>query len=477
MRTQPPPFRQLALTLGFALTCVVLVIVVWFTVGGPVPLQSNGYRVSIPFGEAPNLPTGADVQIAGVRVGRVSGVRREGTGARVTLELSADYAPLRRGARAQLRSKTLLGEGFVELVDGPRSAPAIADGGRLAARDATDAVQLDQFLSGMTPAARRDFRGMMAGLAKTFGDHAEDVSDAAGEAASATTGMRQVLGVLDRQRADMQQLLANAGDVLGAVGRREGSVRASLTAGNRLLATTAARRRELERTVAALPAFLRQLRGTSRVLTEVAPDLRAATSALMPTAKDLRPALRSITHAAPSFERLFAQLTPTSKSATTGLPALTRIVRSTPPAFNKLYPAARELAPVTSLVAADRFDIIGIMANIGSVMNGVSYGPGNKLLPYGTGFPTVWNEAIGGYEKKLPTNRPNPYPKPGALKLAPTGHLNAFQCRHTGNPLLLPPTGSGTPPCTEQGPWTLLGKTAYYPALDPAPPANLSRGR
>jgi hypothetical protein len=50
------------------------------------------------------------------------------------------------------------------------------------------------------------------------------------------------------------------------------------------------------------------------------------------------------------------------------------------------------------------------------------------------------------------------------------GYLQSFQCRHTGNPLLLPPTGTGTPPCDVQGPWTFNGHSSYYPVMTKAAP-------
>ena len=48
-------------------------------------------------------------------------------------ELDARFAPLRRDARVTVRSKSLLGEGYVEIAPGPRSAPAVPDVVRLVA--------------------------------------------------------------------------------------------------------------------------------------------------------------------------------------------------------------------------------------------------------------------------------------------------------------------------------------------------------
>ncbi len=47
---------------------------------------------------------------------------------------------------------------------------------------------------------------------------------------------------------------------------------------------------------------------------------------------------------------------------------------------------------------------------------------------------TTENEAIGGYQKRLPTNRQNTYPAPDSENDIAYGGLKAYDCRNTGNP-------------------------------------------
>ena len=92
----------------------------WLNFGGSVPLQPEGYRVTVGFPEATQLAQEADVRISGVRVGRVK--KKEPnphTGLTDTeLEIEARYAPIPKDTRAILRQKTLLGETYVELSPG-----------------------------------------------------------------------------------------------------------------------------------------------------------------------------------------------------------------------------------------------------------------------------------------------------------------------------------------------------------------------
>ena len=67
-------------------------------------------------------------------VGKVVAVGRFGQRTDATIELDSKHAPIPADTRAIARSKTLLGEAFVELSPGDRTAPKLHDGGRLPAR-------------------------------------------------------------------------------------------------------------------------------------------------------------------------------------------------------------------------------------------------------------------------------------------------------------------------------------------------------
>ena len=118
METQIPHRGKLIVPVLFALATVIIAIFTWISFGGSVPFTAAGYRVSAVFPQASNLYPGDDVRIAGINVGQVVGVQRAGDRARVTMQLQTQFAPLHRDARAILRTKTLLGEAYIELAPG-----------------------------------------------------------------------------------------------------------------------------------------------------------------------------------------------------------------------------------------------------------------------------------------------------------------------------------------------------------------------
>jgi phospholipid/cholesterol/gamma-HCH transport system substrate-binding protein len=470
METRAPHPRLLILPVAFALTCVILSIIAYVVFGGSTPLAPVGYRVTIPLPQATNLVPGSDVEIAGVTVGHIVALNRAGNGAKATVQLATEFVPLRDGATAIERTKTLLGEGYIELAPGPRSARAIPDRGMLPARQVRNSVALDQFVSTFGPSARSRLRQLFAGLATAFGGREEPLNSTLGWAAPLSANVDTVLSTIQAQRSDLQRLVATSGTVLAAVGRRSGPLQAAITASDQVLQTTAQRNRGLAATITALVPLLGQLTRTSNDITAASPELTAAVGALEPTAPLIPPALRAVDTAAPQFRALFTQLPATLTAGRRALPQLTAMVGAARTAFRQFYPTSRDLIPFMQLFASND-DIVDILANVGSVSGGTYVGPNGTVVNYAAGLPTIWNEAVAGLAHKLPTNRQNPYPEPGALlDEGKLGVLKSYDCRNLGNPLVIPATGTGAPSCILQGPWTFDGKSAYYPRLQLAPP-------
>ena len=129
METRPPTITRILVAIGFALSCFALALFLWITFGGPLPLKPEGYRVTVPFDEATQLAVESDVRISGVPVGKVKAVELSDRGlAEATIELDSAYAPIPTDTRAMLRTKTLLGETFVELTPGDEQGPTLEEG-------------------------------------------------------------------------------------------------------------------------------------------------------------------------------------------------------------------------------------------------------------------------------------------------------------------------------------------------------------
>jgi virulence factor Mce-like protein len=463
--------KPLVLSGVFALLCVLLTILAYSVVGGTLPFTAEGYRITIPFTQVANLVPGSDVEIAGVTIGKVVDVSRRRDGAAVVVQIDQSFAPMRSGATAIARTKTLLGEGYIELAPGPPGARPIRDGGALPARQVRPSVALDQFVSTFNPATRARLRQLFGGLARAFGGREQQLNDALGWSQPFSADLAQVLASVRNQRAELGQLVSTSGQVMGAIGRRQGAVQAAVTAADDVLGVTASRDVALAAAVRQLGPFLNRLRATSGAITAAAPDLNAAVRSVLPVAPLVAPALGQLEQAAPQLRGLFAALPSTLAGGDRDLPAVGKIVSAAGKAFRQFYPTSRELIPFMKLFASDG-QIVRVLANVGSTLGGTYVGPGGMVLDYLNAVPTFWNESVSGWTHKLPTNRQNPYPQSPQtlLETGKIGVLKSYDCRNVNNPEWLPPTGPGAPPCILQGPFTFNGKKAYYPHLTLAGP-------
>jgi ABC-type transporter Mla subunit MlaD len=146
MSKRAPSTTQLLVITGFALSCFGILLFLWVTFGGPTPFRAKTYEVKIPFEEATQLAEQSDVRISGVNVGKVQRIELAPNGrqALAVTAIDAQYAPLPESTRAILRTKTLLGETYIELTPGSREGDELEDGGTLRRADAGGVPGMDE---------------------------------------------------------------------------------------------------------------------------------------------------------------------------------------------------------------------------------------------------------------------------------------------------------------------------------------------
>jgi ABC-type transporter Mla subunit MlaD len=99
-----PGWPKVVLVVGALLTSVV-----------GCGFEPDSYRFSADFSEPVQVEDGAEVRIGAVAVGEVTDVSTVDGKTRVEMEIEPDYAPIEKDTKAILRSRTLLGEVYVEL--------------------------------------------------------------------------------------------------------------------------------------------------------------------------------------------------------------------------------------------------------------------------------------------------------------------------------------------------------------------------
>jgi virulence factor Mce-like protein len=499
MNKAAPSFARIAAMVVFALSCFGLLLFLWLAFGGPIPLKPQGYRFQTSFAEATQLATEADVRISGVPVGKVKTIEPDKRTGRsmVEIELESRYAPLPSDARAVLRQKTLLGETYIELTPGSEDAEPVADGGTLATTQVAPTVQLDEIYRTFDADTRKAFQTWMQEQARGIGNYGRDVNDALGNLAPFAEDTATLVDILNRQEGAVTGLVSNTGVVFEALTERDGQLRSLIENANRVFDTTAQRDEDLKAAFLALPTFERESQVTLDRLADFAQDTDPLVTQLRPAARELSPTLRDLGALSPDLEALFRELGPLITASRTGFPAAERVVEDARPLIAQLDPAMRQLTPLLDFVGLYKRELTAFFANTASGTqardsSGVHYlRTTNPLNP----------ENLAVYPRRIGSNRPNPYAKPGNFNQLRRG-LPVFENRHCSSgvptitnvpapspvPLPVPiPTdlipaqlldqiirfgfagrpGSQTAvPCRRQGPYDFGGEVTQYPHVN-----------
>jgi phospholipid/cholesterol/gamma-HCH transport system substrate-binding protein len=473
---QTPSPARIAAMAAFALSCFGILLFLWLTFGGAVPLKAQSYRVHVLFPDATTLADEADVRISGVNVGKVKSKTVEPRLNRtdVVLELGAQYAPIPKDTRAILREKTLLGETYVELSPGSKRSGYEPDGGTLAAGNVAPTVQLDQIFRAFDPRTRTAFQQWMISQGRVFDGRGEALNEAIGNLAPFAEDTSTLLQVLNDDRANVRRLIRNTGDVFAALTERQGQLRSLIANSNRVFQTTAQRDRELQSTFRILPTFLSESRKTLTRVTAFANNTNPLVTQLRPAARQLSPTLVQLEQLAPDLRALFRDVDPLVKVSKAGLPATSDFLDQLRPLLDVSDPFLRNLNPIVEYLGLYKHEITQFFANdVASTQAGMTGADGKTFVHYLRTSNPLNPENLAIYPKRIATNRSNPYVDPmGYLKLATQGHLDVFgSYLCTSNPV--PPLGPLQPlSALTQPVLDLVQKYAYNGGTVPAPPCT-----
>lgn len=250
----------------FAAVTVVLTGLLAQTLGSLGAGGGTTYRAR--FIDVTGLLVGDDVRIAGVQVGRVTGIRLAGVNrdeAEVSFTVDSQV-PLATSVRAAVRYRNLVGQRYIGLTEGPGGG-RLAAGGLIPRSQTTPALDLTVVFNG--------FRPLFTGLSP------EDVNRLAYE----------LIQVLQGEGGTVASLLRRTASLIGTLADRDAAIGRVITNLNAVLGTLAERDSQLDETILRLQQFVSGL-SADRVAIAGAissiGDLAAATGALV---KDVRPDL------------------------------------------------------------------------------------------------------------------------------------------------------------------------------------------
>jgi phospholipid/cholesterol/gamma-HCH transport system substrate-binding protein len=206
-----------------------------------VALRAAGsYRAA--FRDASGLATGNEVRVAGVRVGKVTGIALARTGdvpyVRVTFRLDDGGVRLGGTTGATIRIKTVLGQKYLALTpDGPGRLPRDAEIPLARTASPFDVMQAVTGLAGTIE--QIDSRQ----LATAFTTLAQAFADTPATVQASLTGLSRLSATVADRDAQLRALLARAHTVTGVLAARDTAFQKLVADGGALL-TEVSRRRD-----------------------------------------------------------------------------------------------------------------------------------------------------------------------------------------------------------------------------------------
>jgi phospholipid/cholesterol/gamma-HCH transport system substrate-binding protein len=418
MSKRAPSTAQLLVIAGFALSCFGILLFLWITFGGPTPFKAKPYEIKVPFNEATQLAQQSDVRISGVSVGKVQTIEEspDGKQAQATVDIEDKYAPIPRGTRAILRTKTLLGETYVELTPGNSNGPKLPDGGTLARANVAESAQLDEIFRTFDARTRAAFQEWMQESAVAISGRGQSFSNALAELDPAFTEFDRLFRLLDTQRLAVKQLFSNGAVTFRALRGREGQLAGLIRNSNTVWRTTAARDRDIEALFRAFPTFEDEQRLTFDRLKKFALNSDPLFRQLVPAAEQLSPTLIAFSNLAPQAKGFFGGLETVIDRAPSGFPALRKFLRGDfPILLRALDPFLRNLNPILTGLGQYKQEFTAALANVTAATNAVHLdSTGQKQVHYLRLMGPFGPDALAAYSNRLTVNRNGAYTQPGA---------------------------------------------------------------
>jgi phospholipid/cholesterol/gamma-HCH transport system substrate-binding protein len=335
---------------------VIVLIAVFFGFTKRIPFK-HGFRLKAVFTTAVNIHPKSPVRIAGVNVGVVTSIQREGNAGLVNMEIEPKGLPIHTDATLKIRPRIFLeGNWFVDMRPGSPTARTVSSGYTIPITQTSDPVQLDQVLNALNTDTRANLQDFLQG----YGDGLTRKPDAAENAAqdpdvyglnaaqalnktyhrapSALRGgaiVNQAIGGTEPH--DLSQLIAAIGKVTGALNVHEQQLGEWAPNFNAFLAAFAAQSPSLSAAVAHLPGALIN---TDRALTAIndsLPAIRSFSTAFIPGAEQER---ATTSAALPWIEQVQASLAPSelggvARGLNEAAPTLAQLINEQVPFFKQ----------------------------------------------------------------------------------------------------------------------------------------------
>jgi phospholipid/cholesterol/gamma-HCH transport system substrate-binding protein len=280
---------------------LIIAVVVYFGFTKHIPF-THGFRLKAQFSSALNIRAKSPVRIAGVNVGKVKSIQREGETGLVSMEIEKQGLPIHADATVKIRPRIFLeGNDFVELQPGSPTARTVPEGFTIPVTQTSDPVQIDQLLTALNSDTRANLQTVLIEFGSaltrkpTPAEDAEQDPEVRGlnaaqaiasayqhgpEAARGGAIVQQALGGTDQH--DISLLVRSIERTTAALNVHEQQLGELIGHFNTFLGSIAAQSSSVSAAVAELPGTLHTTDVALAALDRSFPALRSFSLALVP---------------------------------------------------------------------------------------------------------------------------------------------------------------------------------------------------
>jgi ABC-type transporter Mla subunit MlaD len=277
------------------------------------------------------IVNGADVKVAGVRAGHVTGMRVDKRSKHALVDISIDktgFGSLRTDAFCETKPQSLIGEYYVDCRPGT-SPTRLQPGATLPVEQTASTIPFDLINDVMRRPYRERLKIILNELGAGVGGRAEDIQATVARAVPALRETDQVLAILADQNKTLANLTHDADTVIGDLAANRKNVGRFVTETRQTAQASAERRAQIAASLQRLPEFLRELQPTMAKLGQ-------ATEAQTPALADLNAS-------AGQLSTLLQNLPDFANASRTGLKSLAELSRDGRPDLRAARPTIDEL--------------------------------------------------------------------------------------------------------------------------------------
>src|SRR3954451_12994645 len=219
------------------------------------PQDPNRPHYTVELDNAFGIVNGADVKVAGVRAGHVTGMRVDPRTKHALVDISiekAGFGSLRTDAFCETRPQSLIGEYFVDCRPGT-AAQRMKPGGTIPVAHTASTIPLDLVNDIMRQPYRDRLRIILDELGAGVGGRAPDIQATVRRAVPALRETDQVLAILADQNRTLAELTKNADTVVGDLAANRHDVGRFVTQAHQTAAASAERRQQIQQSLQKLP--------------------------------------------------------------------------------------------------------------------------------------------------------------------------------------------------------------------------------